>query len=150
MKFSDSFTQVHFRLDFIMKANTICTQLRLLPRSIYGPREQSELGPYCLQYRLPTMPKKISRQEEQTTLDCYLFSNPEDHFSRGESEVQSSVSHCPSNGINVYYISSGHFSWCFFKSYVCDHLGHFILFKVYHSYEVTGPFSPQCKYALMC
>ena len=29
-------------------------------------REQSDQGPYCLQYRLP---KNISRQEEQTTKD---------------------------------------------------------------------------------
>ena len=29
-----------------------------------APREQSELGPYYLQYRLP---KRISRQEELTT-----------------------------------------------------------------------------------
>ena len=29
-----------------------------------APREQSDLDPYCLQYRLP---KNISRQKEQTT-----------------------------------------------------------------------------------
>ena len=29
-----------------------------------SPKEQSDLGPYCLQYRLP---KNISRREEQTT-----------------------------------------------------------------------------------
>ena len=29
-----------------------------------APKEQSDLGPYCLQYRLP---KNISRREEQTT-----------------------------------------------------------------------------------
>ena len=29
-----------------------------------APMEQSDLGPYCLQYRLP---KRISRQAEQTT-----------------------------------------------------------------------------------
>ena len=39
------FTQVHFRLDFIMEAMTMNTY------------EQSDQGPYCLQYRPP---KKIS------------------------------------------------------------------------------------------
>ena len=29
-----------------------------------APEEQSDLGPYCLQYRLP---KTISRRNEQTT-----------------------------------------------------------------------------------
>ena len=34
-------------------------------------REQSDLGPYCLQFRLP---KNISRQEERTTSrDCQFF-----------------------------------------------------------------------------
>ena len=34
--------QVHFRLDFYIESNTIETD-----------QEQSDLGPYCLQYRLP-------------------------------------------------------------------------------------------------
>ena len=37
---------------------TILTHIRLLPW------EQSDLGPYCLQYRLS---KNISRREQQTT-----------------------------------------------------------------------------------
>ena len=48
------YIQVHFRLDFFMEANNMDP----------GPWEQSDLGPYCLQYRLL---KSIRRQEEQTT-----------------------------------------------------------------------------------
>ena len=43
---------LHTRLDCVMETNNIF------------PREQSDLGLCCLQYRLP---KNISRQEEQTT-----------------------------------------------------------------------------------
>ena len=35
----------------------------MIPDQTAPPKEQSDLGPYCLQYRLP---KNISRQEEQT------------------------------------------------------------------------------------
>ena len=52
------YNQVHFRLDFIMEANT------MNPDKTAPFVQQSELGPYCLQYRLP---KNISRREEQTT-----------------------------------------------------------------------------------
>ena len=38
------YIQVHFRLDFIIEANT------MNPDQLW---EQSDLGPYCLQYRLP-------------------------------------------------------------------------------------------------
>ena len=52
------------RLLYISKISswtqTVCTLIRLLPV------EQSDLGPYCLQYRLP---KNISRREEQMTSD---------------------------------------------------------------------------------
>ena len=41
---SAAYIQVHFRLYFIMEANTM----------------NPDLGPYCLQYRLPM---KISRQK---------------------------------------------------------------------------------------
>ena len=37
---------VHYKLDFFMEANNM-NLIRLLPC------EQSDLGPYCLQYRLP-------------------------------------------------------------------------------------------------
>ena len=43
--------QVHFRLDFIMEANTMNPDRT-------APLEQSDLGPYCLQYGLP---KNIGR-----------------------------------------------------------------------------------------
>ena len=43
--------QVHFRLDFTMEAN-------IMNPDHTAPMEQSDLGPYCLQYRLP---KNISR-----------------------------------------------------------------------------------------
>ena len=46
---SAAYMLVHFKLDFIMETSTM---------------KQSDLGQYCLQYRLP---KKISRREEQTT-----------------------------------------------------------------------------------
>ena len=45
---SVTYIQVHFRQDFFMEANM-------------NP-EQSDLGPYCLQYRLP---KNMRRQEKQ-------------------------------------------------------------------------------------
>ena len=45
---SAAYIQVHFRLDFFMKANNM----------------NPDLGPYCLQYRVS---KNISSQEEQTT-----------------------------------------------------------------------------------
>ena len=51
------YIQVHFRLDFFMEANN-------MDPGQTAPWEQSDLGPYCLQYRLL---KSISRQEEQTT-----------------------------------------------------------------------------------
>ena len=54
---SAAYIQVHFRLDFFMKANSIDPDQT-------APKEQSDLGPYCLQYRLP---KNISRREEQWT-----------------------------------------------------------------------------------
>ena len=49
-----SLHQVHFKLDFVMEANTMNPDQadRVLPW------EQSNLGPYCLQYKLP---KNISR-----------------------------------------------------------------------------------------
>ena len=50
---SAAYIQVHCRLDFIMKANTM------------NPWEQSDLGPYCLQYR---QHKKISTEYCLTTL----------------------------------------------------------------------------------
>ena len=53
---SATYIQVHFRQDFFMEANYI------YPNQI--PREQSDLGTYYLQYRLP---KNISRREMQTT-----------------------------------------------------------------------------------
>ena len=43
---SAAYFLVHFRLGFIMEANTM------------SPKEQSDPGPYCLQYGLP---KNISR-----------------------------------------------------------------------------------------
>ena len=49
---SDTYIQVHFRLDYSMEANTM------------NPWEQSDLGPYCLQYRVP---KKINRQESMSS-----------------------------------------------------------------------------------
>ena len=48
---SAAFIQVYFRLDFLWK-QTIWV------------REPSDLGPYCLQYKLP---KNISRRKEQMT-----------------------------------------------------------------------------------
>ena len=53
---SAAYIQVHFKQDFFMEANNI------YPNQI--PREQSDLGPYCLQCRLP---KNISRREMQKT-----------------------------------------------------------------------------------
>ena len=46
-----AYIQIHFSLDSKMQANTM------------NP-DQTDLFPYCLQYRLP---KDISRQEEQIT-----------------------------------------------------------------------------------
>ena len=42
---SAAYSQVHFRLDFIMEANTMDPDQT-------GPLEQSDLGSYGLQYRL--------------------------------------------------------------------------------------------------
>ena len=39
-------------------------------KSDLGQREQSDLGPYCLQYRLQKM---ISRQEDQPIVWCLRF-----------------------------------------------------------------------------
>ena len=50
-RLSAAYIQVHLKLDSFMQA-IIQTLIRLLPR------KQSDLGPYCLQYRLP---KNISR-----------------------------------------------------------------------------------------
>ena len=44
-----------------MEANNICPN-QTASKSDLGPWEQSDLGPYCLQYRLQKM---ISRQEDQ-------------------------------------------------------------------------------------
>ena len=48
---SDAYIQVHFKLDFFMVANNMNPEQS-------APLEQSDLGPYCLQYMLP---KNISR-----------------------------------------------------------------------------------------
>ena len=48
---SAAYIQVHFDFIFIMKANTVNPDQT-------APWEQSDQGPYCLQYRLP---KKLSR-----------------------------------------------------------------------------------------
>ena len=45
---STAYIQVHFRLDFFMKAN------HMNPDQT-GVVEQSDLGPYCLQYRLANL-----------------------------------------------------------------------------------------------
>ena len=45
---------MQFRLDFIMEANTLNPDQT-------APKEQSDLGPYCLQYRLY---KNINTQEQ--------------------------------------------------------------------------------------
>ena len=50
-----AYIQLHFRVDFIMEANTMNPDQT-------APWEQSDLGPYCLQYRLP---KNISRCESR-------------------------------------------------------------------------------------
>ena len=47
--------QVHFRLDFFMEANTMNPDQT-------APWEQSDLGTYCLQFRLP----KHKQMSEQT------------------------------------------------------------------------------------
>ena len=54
-----AYTQVHLRLDFLMQTNNMNPDQTAL-------EEQSDLGPYCLKYRLP---KSISRPMEQTTKD---------------------------------------------------------------------------------
>ena len=46
-------TQVHFRLDFIMEANN------MNPDQTAPKGEQSDLGPYCLQYMLPMKLKRL-------------------------------------------------------------------------------------------
>ena len=51
---SAAYYQVHFRLHFFMEANNLNPD----------QTEQSNLGPYCLHYRLP---ENISRGEEQMT-----------------------------------------------------------------------------------
>ena len=48
---------MHLRLDFFMEA------IKMNPDQT-APREQSDLGSYCLQYQLP---ENISRQGEQMT-----------------------------------------------------------------------------------
>ena len=47
-----AYIQVHFRLDFFMESNNMNPDQT-------APREQSDLGPYCLKYKLPKI--------EQTT-----------------------------------------------------------------------------------
>ena len=54
---SAAYIQAHFRLDFFMEANN-------MNRDQTAPKAHSDLGPYCLQYRLP---KNIFRKEEQMT-----------------------------------------------------------------------------------
>ena len=54
---SVAYINVYFRLDCFMEANNMKPDQT-------APKEQSDLGPYCLQYRLPG---NISRREEQTT-----------------------------------------------------------------------------------
>ena len=57
---SAAYIQVYFRLDNIMEAKNMNPDKT-------APNEQSDLGPYCLQYRLP---KKISRRgADNKTLD---------------------------------------------------------------------------------
>ena len=43
---SVAYTQVNFKLDFFVEANNMNPDQT-------APLEQSDLGPYCLQYRLP-------------------------------------------------------------------------------------------------
>ena len=50
--YAAAFIQIHLRLDFIKETNTMNPD-----------QEQSDLGPYCLQYVLS---KNISRRHEQT------------------------------------------------------------------------------------
>ena len=54
---SAAYILVHLRLDFFMEA------INMNPDQT-APVVQSDLGPYCLQYRLP---ENIGRQEEQMT-----------------------------------------------------------------------------------
>ena len=54
---SATFIQEHIRLDYFIEANN------MNPDQI-APKEPSDLGPYCLQYRLT---KNISRRNEQTS-----------------------------------------------------------------------------------
>ena len=54
--------KVHFKLDFVMESNNIDpdqTALWIDPDQT-APKEQSDLGQYCLQYRLP---KNISKKQ---------------------------------------------------------------------------------------
>ena len=53
---SAAYIQVYFRLNFVMEANTMNPDQT-------APWEQSDLGPYCLQYRLP---KNISRVDNKS------------------------------------------------------------------------------------
>ena len=47
--------QVHFKIDFSMESNNMNPDQT-------AAKEQADLGPYCLQYRLP---KNISRRESR-------------------------------------------------------------------------------------
>ena len=59
---SAAYIQVHFRLDFFKEATSMNPDQT-------AHKEQSDLGPYCLQYRLPM---NISRQKEQWTSRDWL------------------------------------------------------------------------------
>ena len=50
-----AYTQIHFRLDLTAEASN-------MNPGQTAPKVQSDLGPYCLQYRLT---KNINRREEQ-------------------------------------------------------------------------------------
>ena len=47
-----AYIYMHFRLDFIMEANNMNPDQT-------APWEQSDLGPYCLQYKLPIIKEHL-------------------------------------------------------------------------------------------
>ena len=53
---SAAYIQVQFTLDFFMESNNMTPDQT-------APKEQSDLGPICVPYRLP---KNISKRKEQT------------------------------------------------------------------------------------
>ena len=89
---SAAYVQVHLRLDSIMEANT----MNLL-------REQSDLGPYCLQYMLTKMGEQTTKEENNLSSPVHLQECPNIFSSKCPEKKKTLLFILDNAPLTIYY-----------------------------------------------